>query len=142
MNDSVTDLLDEKLDDLEDLPEFKPFPPGAHQVTASFSSDEINGKAVVKLDFKLISVQELANPEDVEPKPGDTAGTIFMLDNEFGRGNLKKLAKPFQEALGLSTIREIVEQAKDVECVILTSIRVDKKDPDREYLNVKEIHIV
>lgn len=144
-------LLDETLDDLEDLPEFKPFPPGAHQVYATFEQKVINDKPAIELAFKLIETLEFANAQDATDeegnpttKAGDTSNTMFMLENEFGRGNLKKCATPFGEALGLSTIRQIVEEVKDVECIILTSIRTDKKDPNdlKYYLNVKELQVV
>ena len=139
---NMDDLLDATLDDLEDLPEFKPYPAGAHQVLATFSQKEINKSAAIELSFKLVSTLELADPQDEQPAEGATASTMFLLDNEFGRGNLKKCATPFGEALGLSTIREIIEEVKDVECVILTSIRTDKNDKDKHYLNVKEIQVV
>ena len=135
-------LLDATLDDLEDLPSFQPFSPGAHKVTASFEEKEINGKAAIELNFIMLETLELADPQSAVPKPGDVSNTMFMLDNEFGRGNLKKCATPFGEALNLSTLREIVEGVKEVECVIITSVRTDKKDPDRKYLNVKEIQVL
>lgn len=139
---NMDSLLDETLDDLEDLPEFKPYPAGAHQALATFEQKIINDSAAIELSFKLVETLELADPQDTMPEQGATASTMFMLNNEFGRGNLKKCAMPFGEAMGLTTIREIVEGVKDVECVILTSIRTDKKDPDKKYLNVKEIQVV
>ena len=138
----LDNLLDVTLDDLEDLPSFAPFPAGAHKVLATFEAKEISGKPAVELSFKLLETIELVNPDDKEPKEGDTSNTMFMLDNEYGRGNLKKCAAPFGEALGFSTIREIVEGAKDVECIVLTGLRTDKNDPDKKYLQVKEIQIV
>jgi len=139
---NMDSLLDETLDDLEDLPEFKPYPAGAHQVLATFSTKEINKSPAIELSFKLIETLEMADSQEAVPEAGATASTMFLLDNEFGRGNLKKCAMPFGEALGLTTIREIVEEVKDVECVILTSVRTDKNDKDKHYLNVKEIQVV
>jgi len=139
---NLDSLLDATLDDLADLPEFKPFPVGAHRVLASFATKEINGKAAVELVFKYQEAVELADLQDAEPKAGDTSGTVFMLDNEYGQGNLKKCALPFGAALGFSTIREIVEGVQDVECVVITSLRKDKTDPDKVYLVVKEIEVI
>lgn len=135
-------LLDATLDDLQDLPSFKPFPAGAHRCLASFGTKEINGKAAVTLDFKYIEVIELTDPTEEAPKENDTSNTMFMLDNEFGQGNLKKCAMPFAAAMNLSSLRDIVEQVQDVEVVIITSIRVDKNDPDKKYLQIKEIDVV
>ena len=138
----LDNLLDTTLDDLEDLPSFEPFPPGAHKVSATFEEKDINGKPAIELSFTMIEALELADPQGVAPKEGDTANTMFMLDNEFGRGNLKKCASPFGEALNISTLLEIVEQVKGVECVIVTSVRKDKNDPDKKYLQVKEIQVL
>jgi len=139
--DGLDNLLDATLDDLEDLPEFTPFKPGAHKVTASFEEKEINDKQSVELSFVLIETLELADPQEEKDQPGHTSSIAFMLENEFARGNLKKCAKPFGEALGLSTVRQIVEGVKDVECLILTTTRNDKQDPDRLYLQIKEIQV-
>ena len=138
----LDNLLDATLDDLEDLPSFTPFPPGAHRVLASFSAKEINGKAAVDLEFKMLECLELVNPDEAMPKEGDTSNAMFMLGNEWGRGGLKKCATPFGAALGFTTIREIVEGVQGVECVIITSLRKDKNDPDKQYLQVKEIQVV
>lgn len=139
--DSMEDLLDATLDDLEDLPEFKPFNPGAHKALASFSEKEINGVDSVELELTLIETLELSDPQDTPDEPGTTCSTMFMLNNKFGRGNLKKCALPFGAALGFGTIREIVDGVQGVECVVLTSVRKDKNDPDRLYLNVREIQV-
>lgn len=138
----LDNLLDATLDDLADLPSFKPYPAGAHRVLATFDTKDINGKPAVELAFTYVEVGELANPTDEAPKEGDTASTMFLLDNEFGQGNLKKCAAPFCEALNLSTIRDVVEQVKGVDCMIITSLRKDKNDPDKVYLQVKEIQVI
>ncbi len=139
----MDDLLDGTLDDLADLPAFEPYPVGSHKVMATFEQKEdgINGHPAIELKFKYEECLELANEEDKTPDQGALSGTIFMMDNQFGVGNFKKLAKPFQEALGFTTLREIIDGVKDVECAIMTSIRTDKKDPDdiKYYLNVKDI---
>jgi hypothetical protein len=139
--DNMTDLLDAQLDDLEDLPEFKPFNPGAHQLIATFAEKTINDKAAVELTLKLVETIELSDPQQEFDAPGTECSMAFFLDNEFARGNLKKVAKPFGAALGLGTIREIVEGVKNVECLALTTLRKDKNDPDRFYLNIKEIQV-
>lgn len=139
---NLDSLLDATLDDLADLPSFKPFAPGAHRVTASFGLKEINGVNYVELNFKMVESIELEDKTAEMPKEGDTSNTMFKLGNEFGEGNLKKCAAPFAEALNLSTLRDVIEQVQDVECIIFTGIRTDKKDPDKKYLQVKELEIV
>lgn len=135
-------LLDATLDDLEDLPTFTPFAAGAHRVLASLESKEINGKPCVELTLKLVEVMELVDTNGTQPQPGDTSNTLYFLDNEIGRGKFKAVASSFGEALGLSNLREIVEQVTDVECVIVNSVTTDKNDPDKKYLNIKELQVV
>ena len=139
---NLDSLLDATLDDIADLPTFQPFPAGSHRVLASMELKEINGKAAVELSFKMLETLELASPNDAASKEGDTSNTMFMLDNEYGAGNFKKCATPFAAAMGFKTTREIVEGVKDVECVIVTTLRKDKNDPDKMYLNVKEIGVL
>lgn len=135
-------LLDATLDDLEDLPTFTPFAAGAHRVLATMEGKEINNKPCVELKLTMVDVMELADPNGAQPKVGDEANTLYFLDNEIGRGKYKAVASSFGKALNLSNLREIVEQVTDVECVIVNSITIDKNDPDKKYLNIKELQVV
>lgn len=135
-------LLDTTLDDLKDLPSFAAFPAGSHQVVASFGTKEINGKACVTLDFVMKETLELVNSQDKTPKEGDSSNLMFDLANEWGQGNLKKAAAPFMEAFDYTGLRELVEGAQNIECVIVTSLKVDKNDPDKFYLQLKDLAIV
>lgn len=136
-------LLDSSLDDLEDLPEFKPFVPGAHRALVSLDLKEVNGKKAVELSMKHMETLELAEPSrDTAPNPGDIASILFMLDNEFARAKMKKITAPLAAALGTSTIRELIEAAKDVESVVITSYRKNKEDPSSPYMDVKELQVV
>lgn len=142
MSDIMNALLDATLDDIADLPEFKTYPAGAHRVLASFDVKEINGKAAIELAFTYLEAIELADANDKAPNANDACSTMFMMDNEYGQGNFKKCAAPFAEAMGFATNREIVEGVKGVECIILTSLRADKNDKTKFYLQVKEISVV
>lgn len=141
-NDILANLLDGTLDDIDDLPSFAPFPAGIHNVKASLTVDEIGGKAAIKLDLVMVESVELADAEAEAPKAGDSCNTVFFLDNEFGLGNFKRCAKPFQEAFQCASTGELIEQVTDIDCMVVTSTRPDKKDPARLYLDVKEINIV
>ena len=140
---SIDDLLDATLDDLEDLPEFKPFPVGAHKVLITLELKEIVNKQAVELNMVAIETLELAHQAQDEPlKQGDSTSLAFFMDNEFGRGALKKVSIPLAEALGTNTIRELIEACKYVECLVVTSLRKDKNDPDKFYTNIKELSVV
>jgi len=146
---NLDSLLDSTLDDLNDLPSFKPFPAGAHKLLATLEIKEINNKPAVELGFKYVEPIEFANPEDQAAhdagtgvKAGDTSNTMFILDNEFGQGKLKQCAIPLGEALGTGVLREIIEQTNDMEVIAVTGQRVDKNDKDKVYLVVKELAVV
>ena len=142
MSENIDDLLDATLDDLEDLPAFEPYAPGAHKVVVNLELKEINGKPCVELSMKAIETLELADPTGEALKEGDATSLIYDLTNQFGQGAWKAVAKPLAEALGTSTTRELIEQCKEVECVVLTSLRKDKNDPDRKYTNIKQLQVV
>ena len=141
----LDNILDSTLDDLADLPSFEPYPAGAHRVLLTLESESISEKMkkpCVEASFKYIECMELSNPQDTEPKEGDEANTLSFLDNEFGQGAFKAMATPLAAALGVSSLREVIENCKDFEVVILTSVQTDKKDPDKKYLRVKELQVV
>jgi hypothetical protein len=141
MTDVLDALLDATLDDLADLAEFKPFPPGAHKALATFEAKSINEKPCVELSFKYVEVIDCEAEEP--PKEGDTASTLFFLDNEFGQGAFKNAARSFAGLLPEgATNREIIEAVQDIEVIILTSYAKNKKDPDSPYMNVKEIEVI
>jgi len=152
--DDMDDLLDMVLDDIADLPEFRPFTPGAHQATLSLTRKKIGDHPAIEADFTLVETLEYAEPSDADydetdkdavdnrNKPGAKSSTAFMLDNEYGLGNLKKLAKPLAAALGVSKLSEIVDETTDIEVMIITKVRVDKKDPDKKYLDVTQLSVV
>lgn len=140
MND-ITDLLDMTLDDIDDLPEFTILPAGVHRCYLSLAIKDINGNQCIEAELKLIEHLELAGADE-ELKEGSLSSTIYMLNNEFGLMKFKKMVKPIAENLGVTRLSDVVEQAKDIEVVIVTSQRKDKKDPDKVYLNIKTLEVV
>ena len=143
MTTEIDSLLDSTLDDLEDLPSFANYPPGVHKVLASLGMKEINGKKAVELSLKGIETIELVDAAGTEAiKAGDESSMLFMLDNEFGRGKLKAVLAALADTIGSRNNREIIEGTKDVECLIVTSLRKDKNDPDKSYMNIKELQVV
>jgi hypothetical protein len=141
--DDLDALLDVTLDDLEDLPEFKPFSAGAHTAILSLSRKTIADHPAIEASFKLMETLELSDTNEDNPsKPGDEATTAYFLDNEFGRGKFKKLCKPLAKALGVTKLSEIVEQCQGIEVAIVTNIRVDKNDTSKKYLNIMQLDVV
>lgn len=144
-------LLDATLDDLADLPEQKPFPTGAHVATMFLSAPTPkpgkNQQVIAK--FKYVKAEELTNPTDVPPNPGDEH-TIFIslkkkdgTRNEFGEGQLKMLLKPLQEAGLQGSQRELIEATKPgVDVNIVTALRGTEADQYGIKMDLKKISLV
>ena len=139
-NLSFDDLLDGTLDDLKDIPEFKPFAAGAHKMTLKFdATKKINEMPAIEVKLTIIESVELANPEDTPPAPGDTSNVLYMLkkkddkgvvvDNELAQGQFKELMKALSPAFpDAKSNREIMAAAEGYEVLGVTSIRENKKD--------------
>ena len=137
----LNDLLDMQLDDLEDLPSFKAFPPGAHRVFATLEAKEVAGKKAVELSITCIESVQVADGFEA-PKEKDKASSLYFLDNEFGRGKFKEVARAFAGFANTTNLGEIVEAVTDVECVVITSHQKNTADPANPYMNVKEIEVL
>ena len=132
MDIDLDDLLDGELSDLPDM-SFDAWPDGSYYCTCSLEPKKITTKEgkswSIEAEFKLLTVQELANPgEDIPPKEGAKNSTICMLNNEFGRAALKKLLTPFAERFGITRQRELIDMVKDVEVVVVHKRKFDKKN--------------
>lgn len=133
------DLDNLSIDDIEDLPEFGAFPAGTYIVDFKLARKTVANHPSVEASMKLIAVQELADATEVEPKEGSETSILYMLDNEFGLGNFKKLAKVVRESQGCgSTVTEIVEAASaGLSAVVTLTAKKDKSDVLRN--NIREI---
>ena len=138
MSDMLNSLLYANLDDLADLPEFGVYPAGAHKVSIKFEDKEVNNHPCVELQMVAIETEELANPSDEPLKPGQQGSVLYMLDNEFGQGNLKKVIKSLAAVTGQSTLRGIMEAANGMEVTVITKIR-QNKDKTQSYTDVTKI---
>jgi hypothetical protein len=141
----IDSILDSTLDDLADLPEFKNFPAGSHSALATMEKKVINDHPCVEITFVLKETLELSDPETSEEdlcKAGDSANVLFMLDNEYGQGNFKKVATVFGTAMGTAKLSEIVEQVKNIDVVVTTSLKADKKDKEKVRMNIVELAVV
>ena len=100
-------LLEGSLDDLADLPEFKPYPIGVHRAQIFLEPKKVNDKLAISVNFKYVSVVELADPLDKVPEVGAVANVLCQMDNEFGQGLFKKIRTVLQPVCGLRTARRI-----------------------------------
>ena len=133
-------ILDSKLEDLADLPEFLTPPAGAYRASVlSMSEKSINNHPAVETRFKLLETYELANPEDTAVADGTECSVAYMLDNEFGVGNLKALVAPLAASLGVGSTREVMEQCKGTEVLLITSIR---SKGENKYFTIKKLEVL
>lgn len=137
-------LLDANLDDLADLPEFASFPAGVHRATLDITKKEINNKPMMEIKLTGIETVELSKPEEDKPiTAGQVSSALFDLTNEFAQGNFKKLISPLAAALGVTSIREIIEQATGTEVEAVTAFRKGKAKPGETeipvYFEIKKI---
>lgn len=131
---SIDSLLDGTLDDLADVPEFKPFPVGAHRATIKWEVKAVNEKPVVELTITAIESVELADPEGVPVKAGDQTSVMFMFTkkdgtpNELAQGQWKELLAPLASHFATTSNRATMEASNGAECLVVTGIRQDKRD--------------
>lgn len=132
-------ILDGTLDDIEDLPGFLVFPSGAYLVELhqGLGKKAIAGHPAVEMPMKCIEVKELADPNDADkqPKVGDVCTIAFMLDNEFGRGNLKKVLEPIGEKLGIKQNSQILSASRGVKAIVVIK-KTENKEKQKEYANL------
>lgn len=137
---NLSDLLDANLDDLADLPEFKPYPNGAHKVTIKWEQKKVNDHPALELKLKAIETVELADASEQPLQAGAETSVLYMLDNEFGQGKLKEFIKPLAEHLGVTKIGQVVEQSNGMEVVVVTKIR-QNKDKTQSYTDISKVTV-
>ena len=146
-NIEIESLLDQELDALADLPEFKPFPAGTYACTLVMETKMVNDKPCIEASFTLREVLELADPnldESQHPKQGDTSGVLYQLTNKIGQGKFKNNTAAIAAHFGLvkPKIREIVETCKGGIDVAVTMKTRMNKEKTQEYQDVVGIEVV
>ena len=143
-NDNFDALLDANLDDLADLPSYENFPAGVHKATLSITKKEINSKPMMEIKLTAIETVELSKPEEDKPvTAGQVSSALYDLTNEYAQGNFKKLVSPLAASLGVTSIREIIEQAEGTEVEAVTAFRKGKAKPGETeipvYFEIKKL---
>jgi hypothetical protein len=137
----MDDLLDGTLDDLDDMPEIKLYPDGAHVVTLSFEETEINDKPVMKVTAKGIKTEELVNKGDMPINEGDETSSLYFLDTEMGQGSFKELMKPLAAHFGVAKLRALIEASQNAEVILVTKQNFVKKS-GKTYQRFVEVAVV
>ena len=138
---TMDSLLDMTLDDLADMPEFSVPPAGAYMATIlGIEKKEINEHPSWEVKFRIDEVVELSDPTATPPAPKAETSTAFMMDNEMGQGSFKEFMKPLAAHLGTTSISAVVEGAKGLQIVLVTTVR-QNKDKTASYLGIKAVSI-
>lgn len=141
----IENLMDASLDDVADLPAFE-IPPKGHyklrlekfeQVTTS------SDKPATSMRIVVVSTLELTNKSEAPIKDGTKFGPLFMMDNEFGQGAFKQVAKAFAKGLGMVSpkVSEIMALT-NIEFTAAVGQRQDKNDKERFYPTLANIEVV
>lgn len=122
-------LLDGTLDDLADLPEFKPFPVGSYKLALKIEADKAL-KNVYFTKLKVIEVIELSDSSETPPAVGDESNVRSDLSNEYGQGEFKKVLGALAAHFGGKTNRELIAIASQewIEVLAVTKQNVNKKN--------------
>lgn len=146
---SINSLLDSTLDDLADMPEFKPYPAGAHKVIFDYVSKEVNNKPIVEFKFKAIETLELSDPAKDQPlvKGAETSIALFLRNNngtrnEISEGQLKNTIKSLSQVFSGSSNREILDAAKGAEVMIVTKVRENKNSPGTFNTSLVKLEVI
>lgn len=132
------DLDNLSIDDIEDLPEFGAWPAGSYTALATMERKTVANHPCVELSLKLQNAEALNNPAEEAPREGSETSILFMLDNEFGLGSFKKVAKIARDYFGCgSGINDIVANVNAATVVITLTAKNDKNGTLRN--NVREI---
>lgn len=139
---NIDSLLDGTLDDLADLPEFRPYPAGTHRVNIKFEQKVVNKHPGFEMKMKAIETIELPAGSSEEPlAAGAETSILFLLDNEIGQGQFKKVLMSLANHYGAKSNRELISDAQGAECLVVTKQR-QNKDKTQTYTDIVELQVV
>lgn len=133
-------LLDGTLDDLADLPEFKPFPAGTHRAIIKMEQKVVNNHPSIEVSLKAVETIELANTDDEPLVAGAETSVLYMLDNEIAQGAFKKVLASLGEHFGAMSNRELIATAQNAEVLVVTKLR-SNKDKSQMYTDIVALQV-
>lgn len=150
--DIITDvdaLLDGTLDDLADMPEFKPFPVGTHKVKPKLEIKKIDGFSAVEV--KLTAIETLELPSGSEESPlaaGDNTNVLYFLNHsnlqvaEMGQGGFKELMKIAAEKFGAKPNRQLIEDLNSCDEVVVVTGQRKNKEKTKTFTSIENMVIL
>lgn len=137
--------FDMDIDDIDDLPAFTSLPAGGYivRLDKGLEKKEINGKRAIEMAMTVVDISEVIESSldkgEALPRAGDIATLSFMLDNEFGQGNLKVVLAAIKAAVSVTTVAGAIEESKGMEFCVAIKRRKGKKGTDKEDTNYMQI---
>ena len=144
-NFDIDAMLDGTLDDLADLPEFKPFPVGTHAVVLTIvdktaAKDRVNNHPGFEVKMKAVETLELANSDDTPLVAGAETSVLYLLDNPIGQGSFKKLLASAAEHFGSKSNRELIADLQGATVAVVTRQR-QNKEKTQTYTDIVEMKV-
>jgi len=144
-NFDIDAMLDGTLDDLADLPEFKPFPVGTHAVVLTIvdktaPKDRVNNHPGFEVKMKAVETLELANSDDTPLVAGAETSVLYLLDNPIGQGSFKKLLASAAEHFGAKSNRELIADLQGATVAVVTRQR-QNKEKTQTYTDIVEMKV-
>jgi hypothetical protein len=136
-------LLDGTLDALKDMPEFKPFPKGAHRVVINIEQKKIDGWPTFEIKMKALETVELADATSDQPlEAGAEASVAYFMAHEkdivaeLGQGKFKLIMASAAEKFGAKSNRDLIADCQGAEVMVITGLR-DNKDKTKQYTDIE-----
>ena len=144
-NFDIDAMLDGTLDDLADLPEFKPYPVGTHAVVLTIvdktaPKDRVNNHPGFEVKMKAVETLELANSDDTPLVAGAETSVLYLLDNPIGQGSFKKLLASAAEHFGAKSNRELIADLQGATVAVVTRQR-QNKEKTQTYTDIVEMKV-
>ena len=140
-NFDIDSLLDGTLDDLADLPEFRPFPAGTYRFNFSFEQDK-KDKKIYYSRVKNLETIELTDTSETPVEVGAETGVRYDLSNEFAQGAFKKILTILAGHFGAKSNRELIEDAKAPIEVLGVIKQITNKKNGKVYNDIVEMQVV
>lgn len=140
-------LLDGTIDDLADMPEFKPFNPGIHRCTVKMYQQKINDLPAISVDLKVIETVETATGVEPMLAGAETTCSYFMrypsnpIVAGLGQGKFKELLAAAAVKFGAKSNRELMEDINGAEFLVVTGLR-DNKKKTQKFTDILEWSVV
>ena len=127
LNDSTMntlDLLDAKLSDLADLPEWVTFPAGVYKCKPSVKIEKkANQKTklmetIITVGAKCIEVKEVQDATQPKVAVDSETSTRYTWENDYGQGALKKLLAPIAAITKIESVKKLLDVLDTADSVL------------------------